>query len=314
MKKNSLKLIVGANGFVGKRLLKPSDRALVRKSASLPNEVIGDLLDPASLKTACKGIGTVFHCAGHAHDNSPSNNDINWKINFEGTRNLVNAAGLSGVQNFVFLSSVKAMAEPGNTCLNEDSPGEPVSQYGKAKRAAEDAVLDAGLKFNMNVVNLRLAMVYGRGGRGNLERMAQAIKSGWFPPLPETGNHRSMVHVNDVVRAIRLVSESPEASGQTYIIADQCPYSGRQIYSLLRQSLNMKPTNHHIPAGVLRLAGQIGDIAGGILRRRLSLSSEEVAKLLSSAWYSADRIERELGWRSEISLNEGLREMFGSGY
>lgn len=56
----------------------------------------------------------------------------------------------------------------------------------------------------MHVVNLRLAMVYGAGGRGNLERMARLIRCGLFPPLPETGNHRSLVHVDDVVSVMRL--------------------------------------------------------------------------------------------------------------
>lgn len=260
MNTDSVKLIVGATGFIGHHLLQLGDRALVRQPASLPNEVIGDLLDPTSLATACKGVGAVFHCAGYAHAFSSFDPDNNWRINFEGTRNLVNAAGMSGVRHFVFLSSVKAMAEPGDTCVDEDWPGEAESLYGKVKRAAEEAVLEAGSRYGMHVVNLRLAMVYGRGGQGNLERMAQGIKAGWFPPLPETGNRRSLVHVDDVIRAIRLVSERPEANGHTYIIADQQPYSGQQIYELLRQSLNMKPAVWHIPARVLRVAGQMGDM------------------------------------------------------
>ena len=51
-------------------------------------------------------------------------------------------------------------------------------------------------------------MVYGPGGRGNLERMAALVRRGWFPPLPETGNRRSLVHVSDVVAAIRLDRKS----------------------------------------------------------------------------------------------------------
>lgn len=87
------------------------------------------------------------------------------------------------------------MAEPGDACADKDWPGEPATPYGRAKRAAEDAVLEAGAKYGMHVVNLWLAMVYGHGGRGNLERMARGIRAGWFPPLPETGNRRSLVHM-----------------------------------------------------------------------------------------------------------------------
>ena len=130
-----------------------------------------------ALTAACAGVETVFHCAGYAHAFSALSGDDaarHREINFEGTRNLVEAAGQAGVKRFVFLSSVKAMAEPGAACADEDFPGEPATAYGQAKRAAEAAVLEAGRRYGMHVVNLRLAMVYGAGGRGNLERMGQA--------------------------------------------------------------------------------------------------------------------------------------------
>ena len=91
---------------------------------------------------------------------------------------MLRAAAEAGVRRFVHLSSVKAMAEPGRDCVDEDWPGAPLTDYGRAKRAAEQAVLQAGAQHGMHVVNLRLSMVYGHGGRGNLERMARAVAQG----------------------------------------------------------------------------------------------------------------------------------------
>jgi nucleoside-diphosphate-sugar epimerase len=162
-------LITGATGFIGRHLLQAGDRALVRVPHGLVGEITGDLLAPKSLPTACEGIDTIFHCAGYAHAFTSSDPDAHWRINFEGTSNLLAAAGEAGVRRFVFLSSVKAMAEPGDESADEDWPGEPITPYGRAKRAAEDVVREVGAKYGMHVVNLRLAMVYGRGGRGNLE-------------------------------------------------------------------------------------------------------------------------------------------------
>ena len=293
----TLALITGATGFIGHRLLQPADRALVRSVGSIQNAVVGDLLDPASLAVACEGIETVFHCAGYAHAFASSDPDVHWRINFEGTRNLVKAAG---------------------ACIDEDWPGEPPTPYGKAKRAAEDAVLEAGTKFSMHVVNLRLAMVYGRGGRGNLERMARGIQCGWFPSLPETGNRRSLVHVDDVVAVMRLVAERAEANGRTYIVADPQPYSGREIYDAIGTALRQgavppAPTfTRRVPAGLLKAGGVVGDLLGALLHRQLPLNSEVVDRLLGSAWYSPARIERELRWRAQIGLSDGLREMLGS--
>jgi len=305
----SVSLVTGATGFIGRRLLEEGDRALVRHAGAMPGGVTGDLLAPESLTTACIGVDCVLHCAGYAHAFASSDPDVHWRINFEGTRNLLKAAGEAGAHRFVFLSSVKAMAEPGDACADEDWLGEPGTPYGRAKRAAEEAVLEAGAKYGMHVVNLRLAMVYGRGGRGNLERMARGIRAGWFPPLPETGNRRSLVHVDDVVAAMRLVAQAPGANGRIYIVADPKAYSGREIYDAIRRALGKPPVRWRVPAALLRFGGRLGDGLGKLAGRALPLNSEVTERLLGSACYSPACIERELGWRARIGLKEGVVEM-----
>ena len=296
---SKLCLVTGANGFIGNRLIQPGDRRLVRNVADKPGEVKGDLLDSASLFRACEGVGTIYHCAGYAHAFSSSDPGAHYLINYEGTRNLLKAAGDAGVSHFVYLSSVKAMAEPGENCVNEDWPGEPTTPYGLAKRAAEDAVLEAGAKFGMHVVNLRLSMVYGKGGRGNLERMARAIRAGWFPPIPDTGNMRSLVHIQDVVDVVRLVAKRAEANSKTYIVADSQVYSTRELYLFLRTALGLSPEPlFTLPAGLFRAAGQVSSRLGEIVDR-----------LMESSCYCPLRIEQELGWRARINLENGLNEM-----
>jgi len=292
-------LVTGANGFIGQRLLEPGDRALVRRPIGLGDEVVGDLLDPASLASACEDVETVFHCAALT-PLSVRDAELLWRVNVEGTQNLLEAAGQAGVRHFVFFSSVAAMSRNGENCIDEDLPGEPSTPYGRAKRAAEEAVLEAGAKYGMHVVNLRLPHVYGRGSRGNLWKMARAIKKGWFPPLPETGNRRSIVHVEDVVDAARLVVERPEANGRTYIVADPQPYSSREIYDAIRAALGLPPVRWHVPTSALRLPGLLG-----------GRFAEMCERLLGSACFSPARIERELGWRARVGLAEGLQEMLG---
>ncbi|MFZ2267592.1 MAG: NAD-dependent epimerase/dehydratase family protein [Azonexus sp.] len=311
-------LITGANGFIGRHLLTSllrddvACRALARHPLSGVSTVQADLLDRKGLAEACIGIDRIFHCAGYAHAFSSRFADDatrHWQVNFEGTRNLLEAAGQAGVKRFVFLSSVKAMAEPGEACIDEDFPGQPETAYGQSKRAAEQAVLAAGQAYGMHVVNLRLAMVYGAGGRGNLERMGNLVGRGLFPPLPETGNRRSLVHVDDVVSAMRLVAGSAAANGRPYIVAASEAPSGRALFDALRAAHGLSPCTWSVPASILDLAARFGDAAGKILGRRVPLDSEVVARLLGSACYSAGRIERELGWHARISLAEGLSGM-----
>ena len=128
-------LISGSTGFVGGRLVKAllaeerQIRLLSRRSIADRDVVVAELADRSALVAACTGVERVFHCAGYAHAFSSladDDADRHWQVNFEGTRNLVEAAGQAGVKGFVFLSSVKAMAEPGATCADEDFPGDPV--------------------------------------------------------------------------------------------------------------------------------------------------------------------------------------------
>lgn len=313
-------LVSGATGFVGRRLVcaisRNGDlcRTLSRGPSPHYDHFAADLSDRDALKHALTGIKCVFHCAGHAHAFSSLANDeetLQWRSNFEGTRNLVEVAAESGVEQFVNLSSVKAMADPGVVCVDEDFPGDPTTAYGRSKRAAEQVVLSVGATTAMRVVNLRLAMVYGSDGRGNLERMARLVRRGLFPPLPETGNHRSLVHVDDVVSAMRLVLRDPRANGRTYIIAAPEAPSGRQLYDALRRAYGMRPCGWSLPVSLLRGAAIGGDLIEALVKRRMPFDSEVLDRLLGSAWYSPARIEQELGWRARISLSKGLLELVG---
>lgn len=302
-------LVVGGGGFIGRRVEIPRMRRLVRYAKPLPGFVVGDLENSGSLRLACKGIDTVFHCAGYAHAFSGSSPEMHWRVNFVGTKNLLDAAVQSGVSRFVFLSSVKAMAEPGDSCADEEWPGAPKTEYGRAKRAAEEAVLEAGAKYGMHVANLRPAMVYGRGGRGNLERMVRGVRAGWFPPLPRTGNRRSLVHVNDLVSAMYLAAKHPKANANTFIVADETAYSGREIYDAIRAALNLPARNWSVPQALLKAGATVCDCLGAITGKQMPMSAEAVDRLLGSACYSSARIRRELGWQAVIGLADGLREL-----
>lgn len=313
-------LVTGASGFIGGRLVDALTRdgvvvsPMFRQPQKAEQARQADLLDCASLDRACQGIDTVIHCAGyaHAHDvDEGTARQRHHQINFIGTRNLAGAAARAGVKRFVYLSSVKAMGAPGRACADEQWPAPPETPYGVSKRDAEAAVLAVGRDSGMAVCNLRLAMVYGRGSQGNLERMARGIASGWFPPLPETGLKRSIVHIDDVVAAVRCVIADERASGRTYIIADAQVWSGAEIHDALRAASGRARARWRVPAMVLKLAGWLGDLAGRLTRRRLPLDSRVVTRLIGAECYSPAAIGRELGWRARVTLEQGAREVFG---
>lgn len=313
-------LVTGGRGFIGRHLVARlrEEGARVRVSTRawdlLPDEVEADLSNSAALDVACAGVESVFHCAGHAHAFSSGREEevrLHWQVNYEGTKSLAEAAARAGVRTFVFLSSVKAMGAPGAHCIAEDWPILPDSPYGQAKRAAEEVVLAIGKATGMGVTVLRPALVYGFGGRGNLERMGALVRRGCFPPLPETGNRRSLVHVTDLVSVLCRVAGEPLAVGKTYTIAHSHAPSGRTLYEGMRVALGYPSVRWAVPRRVLEVGATLGDLVGKATGRRLPFDRQVLDRLLESACYSPARIERELGWWARVGLEDGLRDMFG---
>jgi len=254
-------------------------------------------------------IETVFHLAGKAHALSETRKDEKeyFQINTEGTRRILEAAKSSGVRRFVFFSSVKAMNEGGNHRLNETSTCFPETPYGKSKLEAEHLVLKGN--YIPEPVVLRLSMVYGPAMKGNLPRMIEAVAKGLFPPIPEFGNKRSMVHVEDVVQAAVLAAERPEAIGQTYLVTDGQAYSTRELYEWICQALGKPIPGWRIPEMVFRGLAKVGDVIGGVRGRRFLFDSDTLNKLAGSACYSSQKIEQELGFRAHHYLRESLQDI-----
>ena len=317
-------LVAGATGFVGRKLVnalcprKMPVFALARDLSKVrtlwPQGDItgrrGDIAKPETLNDVCAGIRSVFHLASRADEaRSNETDESHWRVTVDGTRYLLEAAAHSGVKRFINVSSVKAMGEGGEDCLDETSSATPESSYGRAKLEAERLVLEAGRKHGMHVCNLRLPLVYGRDNRGNIWRMIAAIDRGRFPPLPETNNKRSMVHVDDVIQALLLAAENPAAGGQTYIVTDGRVYSTHQIYAAIRKALGRPGSRWTIPVSLLRAAARMGDMIGKMSGRGFIFDSDVLHKLVGSAWYSCRKIEAGLGYRPTRFLEDGLREM-----
>lgn len=270
---------------------------------------VGDLADAASLVRACAGMETVFHVAGFAHADARSTPEFagrHWAVNAEGTFRLLDAAQAAGVRRFVFLSSVKAVGDPGPRCVDEDWDAPPETPYGRAKRAAEERVLGVGCESGMQTVNLRPALVYGPGMKANLLRLIEAIRLGWLPPLPETGNRRSLVHVDDVVQAMRLAAAHPAAAGRTYFVTDGRSYSGGELYRLIRRALGRPAPHWAMPASVLWGAANLADSVSGLIGRRDRKARGMLDKLLGWACYDSRRIINELGYRPVWDLERAL--------
>jgi nucleoside-diphosphate-sugar epimerase len=201
------------------------------------------------------------------------------------------------------------MGEGETGCLDESYAGKPETAYGRTKLAGEELVLDYGKRVGIHVVCLRLPLVYGPGNKGNLFRMISGIDRGFFPPLPEVENRRSMVHVSNVVDAALLAATSNAANDQRYIVTDEKAYSTNELYRMICQGLGKSLPRWRIPRIALGTLGRVGDVIGRVRGRRFVFDSDALNKLTGSAWYSAEKISRELGYHPSVTFQDSLPEL-----
>jgi len=291
-------LITGFTGFIGQRLAKAISghiRVLSRSKQEGYSTVVCDLGSDIISKDALTDIEVVYHLAAFAHDRSDNSKvrHLYQKINVNATTQLAELAVKSGVKKFVFVSSVKAGGYPNpGECANENNQGDPEGIYGRSKREAELKLLKIGNESGMDVSIIRPSLVYGPDVKGNLQLMLEGVKEGWFPPLPKTGNRRSMIHVDDLVRAIIMVTEDKRANGEIFIVTDGLPYSSREIYHVMCKISGKSIPKWSVPKVLFDIASLVSPRV-----------KYKINKLLGDECYSSAKLEA-LGFKPKKSIRD----------
>ena len=295
-----INFVTGGTGFIGKRLVKAlqirGERVRLLSRYELDADtIVCDLEKEYVPNNSLIGVDRVFHLAGFAHDTRMPNQalSIYQSLNIDATIRLANLAVESGVKKFIFVSSIKAGGRIGsNRCSSETDQEEVEKGYAKSKREVELKLLEINEKYDMEVSIVRPSLVYGPNVKGNLRLMLSGIKGGWFPPLPETGNKRSMIHVDDLAHAILLVADSKYSSGEIYNATDGVLYSSREIYNAMCCAARKPVPRWSVPKILFDVAG--------LLSPKIK---HKVNKLLGNECFSSEKL-RLLGFRSKGTLKD----------
>ena len=294
-------LITGSTGFVGKRLvnflnMKNYNIKVILRSKSFDYEnIVCDFERDKIPESTMKSIDIVFHLAGFAHDMRNANKlkDLYQKVNVDATVELAKLSEKSGVKKFVFVSSVKSGGvNDSGKCLTEKEQNTPDGIYGMTKRQAELELLKIGRESDMQISIIRPSLVYGPNVKGNLQLMLLGIKQRWFPPLPETKNKRSMIHVDDLVRAIVLMADDNHTDGEIFIATDGTPYSSREVYDTMCKISGKSTPKWSVPKTLFDLAR----LASPRIKYKIN-------KLLGDECYSSAKLEA-LGFKAKKSLKD----------
>jgi dihydroflavonol-4-reductase len=301
-------LVTGGTGFVGANLVAAlnekaiSARVLARESSSLLaldglayELVIGDILDPVeSLTSPMIDCDWVFHVAA-VSDHWRQSKERIYKINVQGTRNVLDAARIAKVKRFVFTSSLAAMGLPTNGSPLDESDVfdlEPDEYpYGHSKHLAEIEIqkaVDSGLA--ATIVNLPVVI-----GPRDVNLIAGGllidVANGRMPFYPPGGVN--FVSAQDVAEG-HIAAALRGVAGERYILAGH-NMTYREAAEKVCQVADCNPPRFRIPEwGIPMMAGGV-DLFRKVLGNRIPYDGVQVRLSGRRVFADGQKAIRELG-------------------
>ncbi|HEY8503410.1 MAG TPA: NAD-dependent epimerase/dehydratase family protein [Gemmataceae bacterium] len=316
-------LITGATGFVGGHvvdaclergiavhaLARPSSdtRLLDRPGVRL---FTGDVTDPASLPPALEGADVVVHCAAKVGDWGPV--DDYRRVNVGGLRNLLEACRGRPLRRFVHISTlgVYEARHHHGTDETEPLPESHIDGYTQSKVEAERVALEYHKEHGVPVVILRPGFVYGPRDRTVLPTLVAALRRGivWY-----FGGGRAALNttaVRNLVDAVFLAAERPEAVGQVYNITDGEFVSKRRFFEAIADGLDLPRPWRSVPLWLGKTAARLVE---GRARRKgwptaPRLTQARIKFLGLNLDFSIAKARRELGYNPRYGFDEAMRE------
>ena len=318
----SLVLVTGATGFVGGHLCPFLIRRGYavrgtlhqRQPENFPADMqwikTGEIGPDTDWSAALDGVKYVIHLAGLAHrigTDGEGPYDEFARVNTEGTRRLAEAVSVSpSVSRLLFVSSVGAVKSISEEIITDDTSCAPDNNYGRSKRAAEQAIKDVLRNSRADWCIIRPPLVYGPGNPGNMARLLTLIRSGIPLPFAAIRNKRSFLFVGNLLDAIENCISHRGASRRVFLISDGENLSTPELARRLARHAGKSSHLFPVPTGVLRGMGIIGDVVNRLSGKSIGLDSYSVKRLVGSLAVNMSSLQRATGWQPPFTLDEGL--------
>jgi farnesol dehydrogenase len=268
---------------------------------------VGDLRDPEALGAAVQGVDAVIHTAALVRMWVRDREDFH-RVNVQGLRNLLQAAGQAGVRRVVYTSSFMALGPSDDVNADESlrHAGPYSNEYEKSKSQALEWLRCEGLH-QFPVIVLLPGVIYGPGPKtdGNLMGgMIDQYLAGKFPGLVGSGNQRwSFAYNADVVTA-HLTALEKGKPGEAYLLAGD-NRSLNDFFSVVADFTHVRRSIRHIPFAAAKLAGAVELVRARMFNHSPQLTPG-VVEIFKRDWvYSSAKAIRELNYWV-APLEEGL--------
>lgn len=286
-------LLTGGNGFLG-TIIQQQFSQVVTLGIS-KNNVVCDL--SKEIPQFIQYFETVIHAAGKAHFLPKTKRDEQsfFDVNVRGTENLLK--GLDKLpslpKSFVFISSVAVYGAESGNYISESHPLNATDAYGLSKLRAECLVQQWCDQNKIICTILRLPLVVAENPPGNLRRMINGVKRGYYFNIAGGKVKRSMVLALDVATFIFKASKV----GGVFNLTDGYHPTFAELSALIAKQ-SKKKNVLNISYRLAKILAHFGDI-----NHWFPINSKMLRKLTSNLIFDDKKARRLLGWNPKNVLD-----------
>ncbi len=302
-------LVTGATGHIGNVLVRRLTQAKEKVRAffwrgedssplaGLDVELFaGDVLDKSSLLEAMDGVDTVYHLAG-VISILPGHNPLVWRVNVEGTRNVLEAARRMRVKRLVYTSSIHALRRiPPGRVVDETldyDPENPYGEYDRSKAVASLEVQKAAQDGLDAVIVCPTGVIGPYDFRGS--EMGEVLRSAALGRLMfYVEGAYDFVDVRDVADGLIAAKEKGQR-GESYILGGH-KISVRELIDTVCRVTGKAIAGIKIPWPLAMLASRVAPLYYRLVKARPRFTPYSLEVLRSNAEISHSKATRELGF------------------
>jgi farnesol dehydrogenase len=314
--------ITGATGFIGsnltKRLIEEGNtvHALIRnparsKKINFENVIFknGDLLNSDSLYQGMKGCEEVYHLAAFARPWAKQR-DTYYKINVQGTLNVLLAAIKAGVRKIVITSTAGVLGPSEKDLVTENSGSNsfPFTGYEKSKIIMEEKVWQLTKK-KIQVVIVLPSRLYGPGEltvSNSVTKLIKLYNKGLWRLIPGDGKSiGNYVFITDVLDGLILAMKKGR-SGERYIIGGQ-NLTYNEFFETLGKVIGKSRFMIKIPLKIIMFISEIQLHLAELTGKPPVITPVWVKKYFHSWAISSNKAKNELGYQI-TPIHEGINK------
>jgi len=274
-------IITGSTGFVGQNLSKYLSKCSFKiQDLSLRSPNWSNIFE----------ADAIIHLAGKAHDTKNTSEASEYfVVNAELTKQLFDAFLINDIKDFIYFSSVKAVADDVSDVLSEDAVANPKTPYGQSKLQAEKYILAKEIPLGKRVFIIRPCMIHGPGNKGNLNLLYNVVKKRIPYPLAAFHNERSFLGIDNLNFLVKEILQNKEIPSGVYNFSDDEVLSTNELVQIISSVSNKRNLSLAIPKSIINSIARIGDII------KLPLNSETIQKLTENYRVSNQKIKTAIG-------------------